>query len=151
MSEHVSDEQLSLLIDGELSLIARTAVNAHLSSCPACAERHDAFVELTAALRLQPPLVWSEAVSTHTIARLPRRRAPRERALPLALALGALATTLAAVELPYIVGPGIAGSLLHALSGFAPSGFLPGDRLLLILLATVAALGVFVYPLSRWR
>lgn len=151
MNEHLSDEQLSLLIDGQLSLVARAAVSAHLGSCPACAERHDALVEVAASLRLRTPLTWSEGAGERTIALLGKKRPGRERALPIALALGAAASALAVLELPFVVGPGIAHALLHVLTSFAPTGLLPSDRSLAILLAAVAALGLFVYPLARGR
>lgn len=52
MSDHITDEQLWLPIDGELLLTSRAAVTSHLSTCPSCAERHDALVDLAASLRL---------------------------------------------------------------------------------------------------
>lgn len=150
MSEHPSDEQLSLLIDGELSLTARAAVNHHLSACPACAERHDTLVELVAGLRLQPPLRWTPTLSKHTQARLQPRPHERDRALPIALALAIAAAAAAALWLPLAIGPGFARALFDVADSLLP-GVLPGHTAMLALLAAIAALGGLAYPLARSR
>jgi anti-sigma factor RsiW len=161
MSDHVSDEQLSLLIDSELSLAAREAVIEHVRHCPTCAERHDRLVELVASLRVQQPLAWSTAHTHATLARLQsragryRRRRPRfanrrhDWSLPLASVLalvGMLALTLAPL--------GVAATITHApaaaFAALLPDGALVSGRLLAGLAAAVV-LGLLAFPLSRSR
>jgi anti-sigma factor RsiW len=98
VSSHVTDEQLSLLADGELSLVSRRAVLAHLEACPACAARHDGLIDVVAALRLQPGVAWTPE---HTGAVVNRGRATarsRDRGLPLAIGLTLLALVLGALS-----------------------------------------------------
>ena len=154
MSEHVSTEQLSLLVDGQLSLAAREAVGAHIRRCPGCAEQHDRLIELTAALRLHGALEWSPAQTAATVSRVGevgrfrrrRLRGRRDWSLPIASALA------------------VAGGLALALFGvgslpaLAPGGavvFLPGASLLsghlFVALAAAVAIGLLALPLSRSR
>ena len=154
MSEHVSDEQLSLLIDGELSLAAREAVIAHVRACPACAAHHDTLIDLTAVMRLQPAFHWSAAQTESTIQRVRtrpakrRRRAARERDWTLAFAgLLAGAGAIAAV----VLLPLASGGLPRALAGLLPGGVLGGAGHLLVALTAVAVLGLAALPLSRSR
>jgi len=151
MSAHVSDEQLSLLIDGELSLAAREVVGRHLTTCPACAERHDALIEVAATLRLQPPATWNPQASVRTVERLPRRR-ERDRALPLAVAIAAAAAAAVSTQ------EGLTGAALtasrssfDALSAVVPNGLLLGHVGALALLGALVLLGLLAYPLARWR
>lgn len=153
MSEHVSTEQLSLLVDGQLSLAAREAVVAHIRCCPGCAEQHDLLIELTAALRLHGALEWSPAQTAATVSRVGeagrfRRRlmGRRDWSLPIASAL-ALAGGLALA----LFGIG-------SLPALAPGGavvFLPGASLLsghlFVALAAAVAIGLLALPLSRSR
>jgi anti-sigma factor RsiW len=156
MSEHVGDEQLSLLIDGELSLTAREAVRLHLRSCPGCAERHDAMVELTALLRLEPTVVWSPAQTEAVVSRLRARPAwPRllvaagwDWALVLAGVVAAVGL-LALVWLPGDIS-GLAAGSIRAFLSLLPSGGFGSGRLLLAL-AAIVLLGVAAVPLSRSR
>jgi anti-sigma factor RsiW len=157
MSDHVSSEQLSLLVDGRLSLAAREAVIAHIRRCPSCAARHDGLIELTASLRLQGPLDWTQAHSETTLHRLrasdrppsvelaarrPRRR--RDLSLPLACLL-ALAGGFALVG----VGPRLSIPAAGVLA-LLPGGPLLSGRLLVALAATVLV-GLLALPLSRSR
>ena len=98
MSEHASDEQLSLLVDGELSLAARTAVVSHLSSCPGCAERHDALVDVVAPLRLAPPVVWQESSTACVLERTHAPRPGHDLALPIAGVIAVVAIVLVALR-----------------------------------------------------
>ena len=147
----MSDEHLSLLIDGELSLAAREAVRAHVASCPACAERHDALVNVTAALRLQPRSSWTPAASARTLARLgPQRQ--RDWALPLAGLLAFLVSAVAMTTLPVGVWLGLARSTLEAITALGPRGLVPGSLSTLAVLLAVAVLGpLLAYPLARAR
>lgn len=142
MDEHLSDEQLSCLIDGELSLTAREAAVAHLRGCPRCARRHDEVVETVSSLRLEPALAWREADTAQAIARIGRRR--RELALPLALAAAALAAVLAAVEIEAVrAGSTIAATAFRAATSLL-GGVLAGGSgrtvTMLLVLAVLAPL-----------
>lgn len=156
MSEHVSAEQLSLLIDGELSLASREAVVTHIRSCPRCAAEHDRLIELTATLRLRPSLEWAPAQTAATMKRLgerarssprggSRRRRGRDWSLPLAAVL-AFAGVFALIELSL-------GTVHTAFSGatvlFA-GGSLLSSRLLIALVVALA-IGLLAFPLSRSR
>ncbi len=158
MSEHVSDEQLSLLIDGQLSLAAPGAVTAHVRACPPCAARHDALIELTAVMRLQQPLRWLPPQTQAAIARVrsrplrPKRLRAGERDWTLAFAgLLAAGGVLASV----LLVPGVFGGLAHgsmaALSALLPGGGLVSSGHLLVALAAIALLGFAALPLSRSR
>jgi anti-sigma factor RsiW len=154
MSEHVSDGQLSLLIDGELSLAAREAVIAHVRACPVCAARHDTLIELAAPLRLQPALQWSPDQTEATLRRVRTRPGLRarvsagERDWTLAFAgLLAAAGVIAAV----VLAPLASGGSLGVLSALLPGGLFGGSRQLLVALTAVAVLGLAALPLSRSR
>ena len=153
MSEaHATDEQLSRLIDGELSVVARDSVLAHLHSCPACASRHEALVEVAAALRLQPALAWEERATAAVIARLDPGR-ERNLALPAAAALALVGAALVGVWTPIVsAGLGVATTTLRAFATVVPSAavFSPGGTVTTLFL--VALLGpLLAYPLARWR
>lgn len=158
MNDHVSDEQLSLLLDGGLSLAAREAVLAHVRSCPACAERHDRLVELTATIRLAGRLDWTEQHTQATLARLhssPQRgrliaSRPRGRdwSLPVA-ATFALAGIGALLLAPLGLGKAVLAAPASASGLFALA--LPVSGHVLALLAAAVALGLLAYPLSRSR
>lgn len=158
MSEHVSDEQLSLLLDGGLSLAGREAVRAHIRSCPACAEQHDRVVELTATVRLVGRLEWTPQHTEATLARLRATREPQPRqgrrlrardwSLPAACAL-ALAGTSALLLAPLGVGDALLAAPASASGFFALT--LPVSGHVLVLLAAAVALGCLAYPLSRSR
>lgn len=158
MSGHVSDEQLSLLVDSRLSLAAREAVIGHVRSCPACAERHDRLIETTATLRTAASLTWSEVHTDATLVRMRARPGPRLRigrrlpvgdwSLPLAAAVavaGVVALFLAPLGLgsTIVAAPRSAGSVLSL--AFPISGRV------LAFLAGAVALGCLAYPLSRSR
>ncbi len=151
MTDHVSDEQLSLLIDGELSLAARGAVLAHLSSCPPCAERHDALVNVTATLRLQPPLGWTPAATARTLECLGARQ-QRDWALPISVVLAVLVSAVAMAKLPVGAWLELARSTLEALAALGPRGLVPGSLSTLAVLLAAAVLGpLLAYPLARSR
>jgi anti-sigma factor RsiW len=155
--EHVSDEQLSLLLDGRLSLAAREAVVAHIRRCPGCAERHDRWVELTATLRLEGAREWSPALTASTLTRLgprarrgrslrPSRRRGRDWSLPLAALLallGGLALIMSGGGSLFALAPTSAGD-------FVPVGALVSGRPLVLLVGAVLV-GLVALPLSRSR
>src|SRR5262249_21940717 len=123
MNEHVSDDQLSLLLDGGLSLASRESVRAHIRSCPACAERHDRLVELTATVRLARRLEWTPRHTETTLARVHhgRRARPalqslrgrRDWSLPVAAAL-ALAGIAGLLLAPLGIGSAVLAGLASA-------------------------------------
>lgn len=140
MTEHLTEEQLSSLIDGELSLAARETASAHLRGCPRCAGRHDALVEAVSALRLEQPLPWQERDTRRVLARITRTQR-RELALPLALASAALAGLLGALELEAVrAAVAIAASTLGAAGAFLPSALGGGPSGTLAAVLAVAVL-----------
>jgi len=150
VSEHASDEQLSLLLDGELSLTAREAVTRHLASCPGCAARHDELVDITAALRLQPTLSWTQASTAGTLERLQQR--PNQWRRPLRVA----AFSAAAAASISILGLAIAGatSVAKAYTGLASvagGGVAFVSPRTLIILGALALMGLLAYPLAHSR
>jgi anti-sigma factor RsiW len=149
---HATDEQLSRLIDGELSLVARDSVLAHVHSCPSCANRHESLVEVAAALRLQPALAWDEPATAATVARLDRNR-ERNFSLPVAAALALVGAALVGVWTPiFSAGLGVTTTTLRAFATVVPSAavFSPGGTVTSLFL--VALLGpLLAYPLARWR
>ena len=158
MTDHVSDEQLSLLLDGELSLASREAVMSHLRSCATCAARHDRLVELTASLRLHQPLRWSATSSERTLERLRSRGTSRpirgrirgggrSWSLPF-VSLVAVATVVALM----LVSPGVSATVTHGpVAVFA--ALLPAQALLtgrfVEELAAAVVVGLLALPLSR--
>ncbi len=121
MTDHVTDEQLSLLIDGELSLTAREAVGNHVRRCPTCASRHDALVAAVAALRLSTTLEWRDEATDRVWSRL-APRGERNLALPIAVVLAALALALAAPYLTVVsAAVTIAGAIARAVGSFLPT------------------------------
>ena len=151
MSDHVSAEQLSLLIDGELSIASREAVVTHIRSCLRCAAEHDRLVELTATLRLHRPLEWSPAKTAATVQRLSeaarssRRWRVHDWSLPLA-AVWAAAGVFALIELSL----GATRSAVGGASVLVAGGSLLSGRLLIALVVAVAV-GLLAFPLSRSR
>lgn len=158
MNEHVGDEQLSLLLDSGLSLAAREAVLTHVRSCPACAERHDRLVELTATIRLAGRLDWTGQHTEATLARvrsstsrrprIPERLRDRDWSLPAAATL-ALAGVSALLLAPFGVGNAVLAAPASA-GGFL-SLALPVSGHVVLVLAAAVALGCLAFPLSRSR
>ena len=149
MSDHVSDEQLSLLLDGELSLTAREAVSRHLADCPTCAARHDQLVEVTAKLRLHPALTWTDATTETTVSHLAQqpRRSTRPRMRRAALVAVAVAVPVALLVLAI-------GTAAHAFGRFAAlagGGVVFVSPRTLLILAGLALLGLLAYPLAHTR
>ncbi|HEV7567337.1 MAG TPA: zf-HC2 domain-containing protein [Microbacteriaceae bacterium] len=156
---HVTTEQLSLLIDGELALTERAAVLDHVEQCPSCAAEQARLVEVSAALRSAPAGRWTKVQTIAVGARLrsssmpPARAVARHRSARVAALLVA-ALTLAGVaafivEWPY--GPLIAGALWHAFSWLPPMGTTGAVGAGLMLLAISLVAPLVAYPLARWR
>lgn len=149
---HLSNEQLSRLIDGELSLGARDTAQRHLRDCAHCQEQLDAFVDIAAELRLTPAVTWDAGATARLLTQLDHRR-PREWSTPIAVAIAVLGALLLALELPAISSlTGMLTSITSVLTAFLPTGVgLPSAPALAILLV-VAILGpLLAMPLSRRR
>lgn len=149
---HLGDEQLSMLVDGELSLGAREAVGRHLRECAACTRRLDDLVEVAAELRLAPAVVWDAAATDRVLAVLEERTA-REWSTPIAAALACVGVVLLLFELPAIAA---AASLLSELgavvSAFLPTGFgLPSSTLVVLLVVVAVLCPLLAVPLVRQR
>ena len=143
MISHASSEQLSRLIDGDLSLTERTAVLDHLATCPACAELQTQLVDIAASLRAANPPAWSAALTTVVIDEATSRR--RDRAsLPIAALIAVASITALAFLTPFFtVGRG----LLEIAVAVDPIG--GAAAVVLIVVALLAPLAA--YPLLRWR
>ena len=133
MTLHLSDKQISLLIDGDLSHVAQEAARLHLRHCLGCAQRHDEFVGVVTAFRLQPAVRWRPELAPTSVDHLPEQTASspprclgaqrnRSLALPLATTLVAIAAFLAALLIPVVrSGVGIAHSSFETISDVLPS------------------------------
>lgn len=149
MSEHVSDEQLSLLLDGELSLTAREAVTRHLARCTSCAARHDDLVDVTATLRLQPALTWTQASTARTIERLQQPSTWR-RPLRIAAFSGAAVAGISILGLA-ISGVTSPANAYTGLASIAGGGVAFVSPRTLIILGALAVMGLLAYPLAHSR
>lgn len=119
---HLTDEQLSLLIDGELSVGAREATTGHLRDCARCSTRLDGLVEVAAELRLSPSLQWAPELTAQVMRQLGAPAAGRVSTF-VAAACAAVGAVLLALELPVIVGvAGVLGAGLAVAAAFLPSG-----------------------------
>jgi anti-sigma factor RsiW len=149
VSPHVSDEQLSLLADGELSLVARHAVLDHIAGCPRCAERHDKLIELVAALRLEPGIDWPADATSAVLERQREAASKRDRSLPLAVVLAATGLALAALSFPLIEAGARLGLRLGSTAAAVVSNQLGVSILVIAVVVVLTAL--LTLPLARWR
>lgn len=157
MNDHVSDQQLSALIDGELSLASRQAVISHVRSCPMCAERHDRVVEVAAVLQSLPRVEWTELHSRRLLAEArdelssPKRvaRSRLDWTLPIAATLALLGVGAIAIFIPGLPVSALSGHAFDAIAVVSPStGFL-GTGNVLATLAAIVVLGLVALPLIR--
>ncbi len=153
MNEHIPIEQLSRLIDSDLSLTERVAVLAHLVRCPACAERQSRLIDVAAPLRELPPTHWTPAHSDNAIAHAARRHETRGAIILTATAsLIATATVTALAVLTPLWGTvallvTVAIGLVATVAPLGPDA--PHAILALVIAAILAPL--LAYPLARWR
>ena len=153
MTLHLSNAQISGLIDGDLSHVSREAVRLHLGHCLECAQRHDELVGVVTAFRLQPAVRWRPELTSMTVARLPEQtvasrfhRRPsvcwtRSLALPLATTVVAVGAFLAALLIPVVrSGVDIAHSCFETIGDVlpAPIALSPSGSLLGLLVLAVA-------------
>ena len=143
MTSHASSEQLSRLIDGDLSLTERTAVLDHLASCPACAELQTQLVDIAAALRAADPPGWSAALTTAVMDEATSRRRDRA-ALPIAALIAVASVAALAFLTPFFT---FGRGMLEIAVAVAPIG--GAAAIVLIVVALLAPLAA--YPLLRWR
>jgi anti-sigma factor RsiW len=154
MSDHLGDEQLSRLIDGDLPPMARTAALDHLHACTACALRHDTLVEGVAGLRTGEPFTFTALAQLETMERLGaggrRRLSPGSVATTVLTAVSLIAVGLVIAPLLH-AGLGLARVAFTPVSWFAPGGLAAPGHALVALIA-IALLGpLLAYPLMRWR
>jgi anti-sigma factor RsiW len=154
MNEHLDGEQLSRLLDGDLSLAERGAALDHLAHCPACAHRQSELVEVAALLRSEPSVEWTSALSEGVLARTSSTASPVRRARrPLAAGLIACmaATTAFSLVIVAPIGLLITARVLDGLAGLPPLGVASPSHVLVGLVVVALAAPLFLYPLARWR
>ena len=157
MSDHASAEQLSALIDGELSLTAREAVIGHLRECPTCAASHERLIEVAAVMTSYPAEHWTRQMTERVLLALergepepPQLVMTRDWSPPIALLL-AVAGLLAVVAVaPFFVATALDGLHLNLFAALAAGAGLPVTGFLVVLLL-LPALGLFAVPLIRHR
>ena len=151
MNEHLTDELLSRLIDGDLSLSAREAALGHLRQCAHCSARQDALVSVAATLTQVLPAHMSSDHVKRIIAGL--EEAPTRRRWPTAAiavtAIGACAAALFTLA-------GVPVAILSAMAATVdrtPAVPVPLSAGRVLLAAFVVAVGapLAAYPLARWR
>ncbi|MFQ5655873.1 MAG: anti-sigma factor family protein, partial [Planctomycetota bacterium] len=77
MSEHLPDEQLNALLDGEMAPAARTPLDDHLHACDSCRRELARLAELDRELRAGlSPLCRSSAELVREALRNAGRKAP---------------------------------------------------------------------------
>ena len=158
MSAHPSSEQLSALIDGELSLVAREAVSAHLRECPACAAQHEELVEVAATLTIVAAEHWSGEMIAEVLrragvearGRVSGQAGGRDWSLVVAAALALVGFASVALAAPFPLASLVGGVRLNLFAALAEGAGLPfgGFLAVLILLPT---LGLLAVPLLRQR
>lgn len=138
---HLSDEQLSMLLDGELSLTGRHAATEHLGGCVSCAGRLDELVEVSAALRLAPAVRWSPEATGRVLARL-ERPTVRDRSTTIAVGVALLGLLGLSFELP-VVGAlvGTLNTAVAILTAFVPIGLGVSGTASVAMLIAVGVLG----------
>jgi len=154
---HVTAEQLSRLIDGDLALAERGAVLDHIGHCPACAAEQARLVEVSAALRGVPAAQWSDEQTSAILARLASDAAPpaRSSSRPVQAAGTLLAAVTLAVVVAFVVavpvGPLVAGALWQAFAWIPPIGTTSALAAGAALVAISVLAPLLAYPLARWR
>lgn len=158
MSDHISVEQLSALIDGDLSLTAREAVIGHLRTCPTCAATHERLVEVVAVMTAVPGERWSPEMTRTILHGLEAARLPpphhttggRDWSLPIAIGLAVGGALALLVLTPFLFATTLDSLRLNILAALAAGAGLPVTGFLVTLLL-LPALGLFAVPLIRHR
>jgi anti-sigma factor RsiW len=151
--QHLPDEQLSRLLDGDLSLTERGAVLDHVGRCAACAQRQSELVEVAALLRSQPAAAWTADLTARVLEQLPEPvPAGRRTRLPVASLLALLtAVIVLGLVIAVPVGLLVSGSVFGALATLPPVGVASPSHVLIGLIVVACAAPLFAYPLARWR
>jgi|GEM_PF-4445776 len=149
---HLSDEQLSMLVDGELSLASREAAGRHLRDCVHCTQRLDELVDVCAELRLTPAVSWSSPATERVLTQLTECET-RHWSAPIAATLAIIGAVLLVQELALIRAvAGVLGAILSVLAAFLPSGVGAPAGTAIGVLLVVAVLGpLLAMPLARRR
>jgi anti-sigma factor RsiW len=157
MSDHATVEQLSGLIDGQLSLLAREAVSAHLRECPTCAALHEDLVEVAATLTTIPREHWTPQLTAEVLRRAAADPAHpvsaasgRDWSLPIAAAIAVAGFGALVFAAPVPVSAVFDGLRLNVFSAFAQGAGMPFGGFLTVLLL-LPALGLLAMPLLRQR
>lgn len=99
--EHISDQDLILYVDAELSSLRRIAVRRHLDSCPRCRAQYgqlrEAMTGLTAAILADDPIAGGHEAQSRLRARLSATPKRPSMQLHLARLTAAVAIALALI------------------------------------------------------
>jgi anti-sigma factor RsiW len=153
VSDHLIDEVLSRLIDGDLSLTGREAALSHLRECSSCAQRHEQLVSVVAVLRQEEPSVWRSADAARVIERVSgEARGSRPRVAAVLGGTVALVTCLVFVVV-FVAVPVAAFSITGRVADRVVPAMLPAtaSSVLLAMLALAVVAPLVAYPLARWR
>lgn len=149
MSDHLTDELLSRLVDGDLSLSAREAAIRHLRECARCSARQDALVSVAVTLRSFPEAALSDEQVDRIIAGLDR---PAERRWPTAAmtvaAISACVAALASLAALPLTALAVTAAITRALPLQVPSS---ATHVLITAFIVAIAAPLAAYPLARWR
>lgn len=143
---HLDAEQLSALIDGQLSLTHRHAALAHLEECHACAARHEALIEVAAGLRTIEPVAWTPALSAAVIDGLDTP-VQADRAVLISIVVALIGCGVVLWQLPALraIAAG-AETLATVVATLVPVTPGPGIMALLSMLALLLACALLVRP-----
>jgi anti-sigma factor RsiW len=153
VSDHLTDEVLSRLIDGDLSLTGREAALSHLRNCSTCAQRHEALVSVAAVLRQEQPSAWRPADTARVSERISgEARVLQPRVAALLGGTAALVACLAFVVI-FVSVPLAAFSIAGRVAGRVVPAMIPAtvSSLLLAMLTVAVVAPLVAYPLARWR
>jgi anti-sigma factor RsiW len=151
MNEHLDGEQLSRLLDGDLSLVERGAALDHLMHCPACAHRQSELVEVAALLRSEPSVEWTSSLTGGVLARTSPTPSRARRPLAAGLMGFMAAATALCLLIVAPVGLLVTARVLHGVAGLPPLGAASPSHVLVGLVVVALAAPLFLYPLARWR
>ncbi len=122
-SKHLSNEQLSLLIDGRLSEKERERVEAHLRACATCRDAYEGLRQTVALLRATPRVAVPRAftLSEADVGRAPARSSATWTRW---------ATALVGLVLVLVIGLDVATGM------FAPAAPAPAERVAKVMVVT---------------
>lgn len=153
MSDHLTDEVLSRLIDGDLSLTGREAALSHVRRCSACAQRHEQLVSVVAVLRQEELSAWRPADTARVTERISgEARDVQRRVAAVVGGAVALVACLVFVVL-FAAVPVAAFSIAGRVADRVVPAMVPAtaSSVLLAMLTVAVAAPLVAYPLARWR